>query len=132
MRFYWIQDRIKQNQFHVYWKPGKTNLADYLTKHHTAKHHQTMRPLFLHQSNLLQALGQLRLTLNPPHCKGVLIPRPTRCLGTIDQHDQIHGQTDMRLRAGSQSGQKHVHNHRAITCVGPKDPKGNQGLIVAS
>ena len=62
----------------------------------------------------------------------MLIPRPTRCLGTIGQHDQIHGQTDMRLKETSQSGQKHVHNHTAITCVGPKDPKGKPGLNVAS
>jgi hypothetical protein len=33
MRFYWIQDRVKQKQFHVYWRPGSTNLADYFTKH---------------------------------------------------------------------------------------------------
>jgi hypothetical protein len=35
MRFYWIQDRVKQKQFHIYWRPGSTNLADYFTKHHS-------------------------------------------------------------------------------------------------
>jgi hypothetical protein len=29
MRFYWLKDRINQKQFHVYWKPGNENLADY-------------------------------------------------------------------------------------------------------
>jgi hypothetical protein len=39
MRFYWICDRVKQGHFIVFWAPGKTNLADYFTKHHPPKHH---------------------------------------------------------------------------------------------
>ena len=53
MRFYWVQDRVNQKQFHVFWRPGKENLADYVTKHHTAKHHQEMRDKFLHKINML-------------------------------------------------------------------------------
>ena len=34
MRFYWIKDREIQGQFLVYWKPGRTNLGGYHTKHH--------------------------------------------------------------------------------------------------
>jgi hypothetical protein len=30
MRFYWIQDRVKQGQFLVHWRRGADNLADYL------------------------------------------------------------------------------------------------------
>ena len=33
MRYYWIQDRVAQKHFQVYWRPGLTNLGDYLTKH---------------------------------------------------------------------------------------------------
>jgi hypothetical protein len=29
MRYYWVQDRVAQKQFHIYWRPGHTNLADY-------------------------------------------------------------------------------------------------------
>jgi hypothetical protein len=47
MRFYWVRDRIRQGQFHIYWRPGKDNLADYFTKHHSPAHHQLMRPKFL-------------------------------------------------------------------------------------
>jgi hypothetical protein len=36
MQFYWVQDRVKQGQFHVYFGPSNDNLSDYLTKHHTA------------------------------------------------------------------------------------------------
>jgi hypothetical protein len=47
MRFYWIRDRIEQGQFIVHWKPGNTNQADYLTKHHPPAHHQAMRNMYL-------------------------------------------------------------------------------------
>jgi hypothetical protein len=43
MRFYWIQDRVKQGQYHIYWAPANLNLADYFTKHHAAQHHRNMR-----------------------------------------------------------------------------------------
>lgn len=29
MHFYWINDRISQKMFYVYWRPGPTNLGDY-------------------------------------------------------------------------------------------------------
>jgi hypothetical protein len=48
MRFYWIQDRIKQNQFRVYWNRGDRNWADYFTKHFPEKHHRDVRPQYLH------------------------------------------------------------------------------------
>ena len=48
MRFYWLRDRVEQKQFDVRWRPGKTNLADYPTKHHTGQHHQKVRPIYLY------------------------------------------------------------------------------------
>ena len=48
MRFYWIRDRVRQGQFLVYWKKGSLNRADYFTKHHSPRHHQTMRSHYLH------------------------------------------------------------------------------------
>jgi hypothetical protein len=39
MRFYWLKDRQEQGQFDICWEPGKTNLADYTTKHHPSSHH---------------------------------------------------------------------------------------------
>ena len=44
MRFYWVRDRVKQNQFLIYWRPGANNVGDYVSKHHYPAHHQTMRP----------------------------------------------------------------------------------------
>ena len=50
MRFCWVQDRMEQRQqFKVYWRrKGAQNLADYFTKHHPARYHVDMRPVYLH------------------------------------------------------------------------------------
>ena len=48
MRFYWIRDRVRQGQFHVHWKKGSLNRADYFTKHHPPSHHQSIRSSYLH------------------------------------------------------------------------------------
>ena len=71
MRFYWVRNRVDQGHFHVYWKPGKTNLADYVTKHHTTTHHQLMRPIYLHQAHYMTTIQNI--FRNRTHCGGVLI-----------------------------------------------------------
>jgi hypothetical protein len=43
MRFHWLRDRQCQEQFRIYWGPGKSNYADYWTKHHPATHHKHTR-----------------------------------------------------------------------------------------
>jgi hypothetical protein len=43
MRYHWMTDRVRQKQFIVYWRPGRENLGDYHTKHHSAQHHKDMR-----------------------------------------------------------------------------------------
>ena len=52
MRYYWIRDRVRQGQYHVYWREGKLNRADYYTKHHSPAHHQMVRPAYLHVPNI--------------------------------------------------------------------------------
>ena len=44
MRLYWVIDRVNQNQFLIYWRPGANNVGDYVSKHHSPAHHQTMSP----------------------------------------------------------------------------------------
>jgi hypothetical protein len=56
MRYHWLTNIVRQKQFDVYWRPGRENLADYHTKHHSAQHHKDMRHLILHQANSLQVL----------------------------------------------------------------------------
>jgi hypothetical protein len=56
MRYHWLTNRVRQKQFDVYWRPGRENLVDYHTKHHSAQHHKDMRHLILHEANSLQVL----------------------------------------------------------------------------
>eukprot|EP00804_Cyclotella_cryptica_P010975 CCRYP_016691-RC/>CCRYP_016691-RC protein AED:0.38 eAED:0.38 QI:0/0/0/1/0/0/2/0/391 len=41
------RDRECQEQFRIYWRPGKLNYADYWTKHHPVTHHQHIRQEFI-------------------------------------------------------------------------------------
>jgi hypothetical protein len=56
MEYYWLQYRVRQKQFNVYWRPGKDNLGYYHTEDHSAQHHQDVRPIMLHQANSLNFL----------------------------------------------------------------------------
>jgi hypothetical protein len=56
MKYYWLQDIVRQKKFDIYWCPGKDNLGDYHTKHHPTQHHQDMLPIFLHKANSLNVL----------------------------------------------------------------------------
>jgi hypothetical protein len=80
MRFYWVQDRVEQKQFHVYWRPGHTNLADYFTKHHSPSHHRRERSTYLHCPE--QASLVLRGCVNPGS-----IPHGTHPTGTPSHHN---------------------------------------------
>jgi len=42
---HWLRGRANRDQFYIYWESGKTNFADYYTKHHPTTYHRTNRPL---------------------------------------------------------------------------------------
>ena len=44
----WLKCRETQQQFTFKWDKGVHNLADYPTKHHPAKHHRAVRPIYTH------------------------------------------------------------------------------------
>ena len=48
MRYLWIRDRVHQGHFHVQWRRGDHNLADFFTKALPAKTHQALMPLLVH------------------------------------------------------------------------------------
>jgi hypothetical protein len=56
MRFHWLRDRECQQQFRIYWRPGKSNYADYWTKHHPEAHHKNTRKEFLTPHIVLEML----------------------------------------------------------------------------
>jgi hypothetical protein len=60
-QFHWLRDRESQDQFKIYWQPGKTNLADYFTKHHPPNHHTNVRAEFLMKVQYLAEARQKQL-----------------------------------------------------------------------
>ena len=56
MRFHWLRDQECQQQFRIYWRPGKMNYADYWTKHHPETHHRNIRKEFLTPHIILEML----------------------------------------------------------------------------
>ena len=58
MKYWWIWDRSDQQQFRYYWGEGKSNRADYYTKHFGAAHHQETRPTILTYFSVVDALGR--------------------------------------------------------------------------
>ena len=53
MHFHWLRCHENQKHFCTYWRAGATNLADYVTKHHPAIHHQSIRSIYLTQPTKL-------------------------------------------------------------------------------
>ena len=72
MRFFWITDQVRQGYFDVQWHRGQENLADYFTKHFDRRHHQEVRPWYLHMHNSPRFLP---LAAKPSTLK--------RCVGTF-------------------------------------------------
>ena len=58
MQFHWPRDRECQQQFRMYWRPGKQNYADYWTKHHSPTHHKSVRREFISPLIQLELLQQ--------------------------------------------------------------------------
>jgi hypothetical protein len=46
MRYHWLTNRVRQKQFDVFGRPGRENLGDYHTKHHSAQHHKASFSFF--------------------------------------------------------------------------------------
>ncbi len=67
-------DKMAQDAYDVKWHPGKENLADYQSKHHTGAHHTAVRPWYLHGHNSLLVLPRAS---RPSTLKG--------CVGTLPQ-----------------------------------------------
>ena len=72
MRFFWVADQVKNGEFDVQWHPGQENLADYFTKHFESRHHQEVRPWYLHMQSSPQFLPR---AVAPSTLRG--------CVGTI-------------------------------------------------
>ena len=72
MRFVWVADAVEQGKFNIQYYPGKENLADYQSKHHTGAHHQEVRPWYLHEPNSVQELPRASKPSTLKGCVGTL------------------------------------------------------------
>ena len=63
IRFYWINDRIKQGKFRVFSRPGPENLGDYHSKHHPPEHNIAVQSKYLHVTKLRSLQGCVNLTV---------------------------------------------------------------------
>ena len=63
MRFFWINDRIEQGKFRVFWRPGPENLGDYHSKHHSPELHIAFLFKYLCLPNLRSLQGCVNLTV---------------------------------------------------------------------
>ena len=83
MRYFYICDLVKHGTVNVKWHPGQENLADYASKHNDAKHHRTVRPLYLHEINSPRELLRAMKARVLRGCVGTKLgehPRPLRGL----------------------------------------------------
>ncbi len=72
MRFFWVADAVEQGKNDIKYFPGKENLADYQSKHHSGAHHLAVRPWYLHKPTSVRELPR---ACKPSTLKG--------CVGTL-------------------------------------------------
>ena len=72
MRFFWVADQCKMQNFDIQWHPGQENLADYFTKHFHGKHHQEVRPWYLHMPHSPRSLPRAAAPSVLRGCAGTL------------------------------------------------------------
>jgi hypothetical protein len=56
MIFHWLSDQECQQQFRIYWQPGKLNYAGYWTKDHPETHYPNTQKEFLMPHMVLEML----------------------------------------------------------------------------
>ena len=57
--YWWMKDKIKQVEYHLYWKCWRENWADYFTKHYPPLKHKMMRKKYL-VANRIRIIKALR------------------------------------------------------------------------
>ena len=87
MRFHWLCNREAQRQIKIIWRPGKTNLADYFTKHHPPAHHVNVRSEFLTKVKDLTEARHQRLLEQGQTKKPHKAQATTSYKGVLDSED---------------------------------------------
>ncbi len=74
MQFFWVADAVAPKKFDIKYFPGRENLADYQSKHHTGTHHVVVCPWYLHKPKFVFKLPR---ACKPSTLKG--------CVGTCSR-----------------------------------------------
>ena len=75
MRYFWVVDQVQNKTVRIIWHPGAENLGDYVTKHHSAAHHQDKRKYYTHQPDSPRFLTR---ALAPSVLRGCVVPSRSR------------------------------------------------------
>ena len=108
MCFHWLKDRANNhNQIDIQWAPGASNLGDYPTKHHLARHHRTARPVYLHID------GQSPTTMQG--CDEILSPVSQK---SHSSHTMTSSMTvEKLLQIVQQNVQQVISTHKLFTTI---------------
>ena len=105
MRFFWVVDQTKMGNFDIQWHPGKENMADYFTKHFDSKHHQEVRPWYLHMPQSPRQLPRAQAPSTLRGCVGTLtngyvksVPLPRIAVPNRVPLNRAQGITELRPR----------------------------------
>jgi hypothetical protein len=104
MRYFWIVNQVRNKHTQIVWHPGAENLGDYVTKHHSPKHHQQVRSIYTHQP---ESKRQLSRAQTPSALRGCV--NPTR--GTQQSRQQSRMVPPrVRLHHATQGPCRPAHN----------------------
>jgi hypothetical protein len=107
MRFWWLADRVEQNQFRIFWAPGSVNLADYFTKKYPASHHAKVRPIYLYIKGKSPSLLQ--------GCAKILTSGNTTRQRIATTGQRTDGQTHTKLKLTANHPSKLLRTLRTLT-----------------
>jgi hypothetical protein len=120
MRFNWLLDQEQRSQFDIKWEAGKNNLADYMTKHHPASHHQQVRPIYLYEPGkspeTVQGCVEI---LNRAATKK---PKPSALTATEDKFTSTENKT-------SRAEKKVRFSFPLTNAAPPKNPRKRSSLL---
>jgi hypothetical protein len=119
MRYFWVTDQVRNRNIHVSWHPGAENLGNCPTKHHPAKHHQHVRPIYTNQP---ASPRYLQRAPAPSTLRGCVHPtgsalRHTRAPVTTRDWRRTDKQHTCRLMANDANegiGTNHLPSHNLL------------------
>eukprot|EP00957_Ditylum_brightwellii_P196288 14955049-Ditylum_brightwellii.AAC.1 len=79
-----INGKCQQGHFIIYWCPGKKNLGNYVTNHHSGMHHKIMCPEYVIYIENINSF-----ILDPQTCQGVLSHLGLRHKATYNSRSQL-------------------------------------------